>query len=93
MIDRSEFSRFNNAPNTDTCMEYVTPARRAVTDTQAQVVIEKISHCKTITEFQGLDEKKKERFIKKIYGQGVSIRQLSRLTGITKGKIERILKS
>ena len=77
----------------DGSLSCVTPARRAVTDTQAQVVIEQVSHCKTITEFQGLDEKKKERFIKKIYGQGVSIRQLSRLTGITKGKIERILKS
>ena len=93
MIDRNEFARFNNTPNSDTCMEYVTPARRAVTDTQAQVVIEQVSHCKTIIEFQELDEKKKERFIKKIYGQGVSVRQLSRLTGTTRGKVERILKS
>lgn len=92
MIERSEFVRFNNAPNTDTCMEYIAPTRRAVTDTQAQVMIEKISHCKTLTEFQGLDEKKKQHFIKKIYVKGVSVRQLSRLTGTPKGKVERILK-
>ncbi len=93
MIDRIEFVRFNNTPNSDVCMEYVLPARRAVTDTQAQGVIEKLSHCKSITEFQRLDESKKERLLKKIYAQGVSIRQLSRLTGTTKGKIEKILKS
>jgi REP element-mobilizing transposase RayT len=93
MIDCSEFARFNNAPNSDTCMELAPPVRRAVTDTQARTVIEKISHCKTITEFQELDKKKKERFIKQIYSQGVSIRQLSRLTGITKGKIEKFVKA
>lgn len=93
MIDHSEFRKFNNTPNSDTCMELVSPTRRAVTDTQAQVVIEKISHCKTITEFQELEENKKERYIKKIYDKGVSVRQLSRLTGISKGMVEKYLKS
>lgn len=93
MIDRSEFVRFNNTPNSDTCMEIASPTRRAVTDTQAQIVIEKISHCKTIIEFQELEEKKKERYIKKIYDKGVSVRQLSRLTGISKGMVEKYLKS
>lgn len=92
MIDRSEFSKYNNTPNRDTCLEIVTSSRRAVTDAQAQVIIERISHCKTITEFQGLEESKKERFIKKIYEKGVSIRQISRLTGTTKGMVEKYLK-
>ena len=93
IIDRSEFVRFNNAPNSDTCLELVTPSRHAVTDAQAQVIIGKISHCKTVTEFQSLEENKKERFIKKIYEKGVSVRQLSRLTGTTKGIVEKYLKS
>lgn len=93
MIDRSEFLRFNNTPNSDTCMELASPARRAVTDTQAQMVIEKISHCKTITEFQELEAKKKECYIKRIYEKGVSVRQLSRLTGTSKGMVEKYLKS
>jgi REP element-mobilizing transposase RayT len=93
IIDRSEFVRFNNAPNSDTCLELVTPSRHAVTDAQAQVIIGKISHCKTVTEFQSLEENKKERFIKKIYEKGVSVRQLSRLTGTTKGIVEKYLRS
>ena len=47
----------------------------------------------TITEFQGLEEKNKERIIKKIYDKGVSVRQLSRLTGTTKGMVEKYLKA
>lgn len=93
MIPRSEFTKFNNTPNTDMCLELVTSTRRAVTDAQAQVVIEKVSHCNSITEFQSLAESKKERFIKKIYDKGVSVRQLSRLTGTTKGMVEKYLKS
>jgi len=57
------------------------------------VIIEKVSHCRTVTEFQGLEEKKKERYIKKIYEKGVSIRQIGRLTGISKGLIEKHLKA
>ena len=93
MIERNEFARFNNTTNSDSCLELVTPSRRAVTDSQAQGIIEKISHCKTITEFQDLEEKSKERIIKKIYDKGVSVRQLSRLTGTTKGMVEKYLKS
>ena len=93
MIERGEFAKFNNAPNSDTCLELAVPSRRAVTDAQAQVLIEKISRCKTIVEFQSLEEKKKERFIKKIYDKGVSVRQISRLTGTTKGMVEKHLKA
>jgi len=92
MIDRSDFIKFNNMSNSDTCMDIEIPSRIAVTETQARVIIEKISRCKTVTEFQGLEEKKREAYIKKIYGHGVSIRQLSRLTGITKGMIEKYLR-
>lgn len=93
MIDRNEFVRYMNTPNSDTCLELVLPSRRAVTDVQARIIIEKISRCKTIQEFQGLEKSKKERFIKKIYEKGVSVRQLSRLTGTTKGMVEKYLKS
>ena len=92
MIDRKDFVDFNNAPNSDTCLEFTEPSRRAVTDTQAQDIVRKISHCSSVTEFQNLEAGKKERYIKKIYDRGVSIRQLSRLTGTTKGMVEKYLK-
>lgn len=93
MIDRTDFLEFNNAPNNDNCLELSVPMRRAVTDTQAQEIIAKVSHCNNLVEFQGLTEAKKERFIKRIYEKGVSVRQISRLTGTTKGMVEKYLKA
>lgn len=88
-----EYITFNNTPNTDKCLEIVTTKRYAVTDQQARAIIAKYAHCRTVVEFQSLDEKKKERYIKKIYEKGVSVRQASRLTGTSKGMVEKWLKS
>ena len=60
MIDRKDFVDFNNAPNSDTCLEFTEPSRRAVTDTQAQDIVQKISHCRSVTEFQNLEAAIKE---------------------------------
>lgn len=92
MVDRALFRDFNNTPNSDICLEMTIPSRRAVTDTQAQAIIRKISHCDSVTEFQNLETSRKARFIKKIYDKGVSVRQLSRLTGTSKGMVEKWLK-
>ncbi len=93
MLTRDEFVKFNNASNSDQCLEITAPTRRAVTDTDARVIIEKVSHCRTVTEFQGLEQRKQERYIQRIYQKGVSVRQLSRLTGISKGMVEKYLKA
>lgn len=92
MVARTDFAKFNNEPNADSCLDIVTSARRAITDSQVQAIIQKVSHCGSITEFQGLDETKKERFIKRICEKGASVRQISRLTGTTKGMVEKWLK-
>lgn len=92
MLSREEFIKFNNATNDDQCMDVSASVRKAVTDTEATAIIAKISRCNNVTEFQQLDQKKKETYIKKIHKKGVSVRQLSRLTGISKGLIEKYLK-
>ena len=92
MLAREEFIGFNNTPNSDNCLDIVPSTRQAVTDDQARETIQKISHCNNIVEFQSLDEKKKAHFIKKIHEKGVSVRQLSRLTGTSKGMVEKWIK-
>ena len=87
-----EFIKFNNTPNSDDCLDVASPMRQAVTDDQARVIIKKVSSCGTIVEFQTLDEKKKSYYIKKIHEKGVSVRQLSRLTGSSKGMVEKWIK-
>ncbi len=93
MLSIEEFVQYNNATNSDKCMELSAPQRAAVTDSQAKEIIAKISRCSSVTEFQRLEEKNKIRFLQKIHTKGVSIRQLNRLTGISKGMVEKWLKA
>ena len=60
-----------------------------VTDEEAKRIIKKYSKCETTTDFQLLDVKERSKYIKKFKEKGVSIRQISRLTGIPKGIVER----
>lgn len=92
MLPKEEFVRYNNEPNQDNCLEITTTPRRAVTDEQAQRIMEKITGCRTITEIQSTEEKKKIRGIQKMHEKGVSIRQICRITGISKGLVEKWLK-
>lgn len=92
MTGMEEFIRYTNAPNDDFCMDLTDSPRRAVTDDQARLLIQKIAHCDTVTQFQNMDDKWKITYSKKLYEKGISIRQLSRLTGVPKGLIERWIK-
>ena len=91
LLPLDAFIRFNNAENNDQCLEIHPKPSRAVTDDRAREIIYQCSHCRTVTEFQSLNEKQKRKAVEKIHEKGVSIRQLSRLTGLSKGIIERYL--
>lgn len=93
MIDLEAFVAFNSQPNSDKCLELTVPTRQAVTDQQAKAIIERYAHCQSVVAFQSIEPKKKEQYIKKIYEKGVSIRQISRLTGTSKGLVEKYLKN
>ena len=58
-------------------------------DAQAQEIIKKYTGCTNVEEYQKLDypiQLEKIAFLKK---EGLSIRQISRLTGLSKGIVER----
>ena len=63
-----------------------------VTDEQAIKIIHKIAHCKNIAEFQHLEEKQRIKYVQKLKVKGLSVRQISRLTGTGKGLVEKWLK-
>lgn len=63
-----------------------------VNDEAAQKILNKISRTKNITEFQQLPTEIQKKDMLKAHNKGVSIRQLNRLTGVSKSIIERILK-
>ena len=92
MISKKEIEEYHKQINYDNCLEIAPSLKKRVTDEQAKKLIQKHTKCNCISDFQMLDESKKEKTIKKFYGLGFSIRQISRLTGETKGKVEKWLK-
>ena len=54
-----------------------------MTDEEAKEIIRKISKCKTVTDFQSLPNDKRDKYLKLLRQKGISIRQLSRLTGVS----------
>ena len=92
IISKDEFEKFNNEKVSENCLDIVDRPRIKATDEQAKRIIEKISKCKNIAEFQLLSNVLKEKYIKKFYEKGISIRQIARLCGVSKGMVEKWLK-
>ena len=89
MMKKDEFVAFNNEKNDDICLDIDLKGFR-INDNDARNIIKKVSMCDNATEFQELSQGKRDNFIKKLRQEGLSIRQISRLTGISKGIVERI---
>lgn len=84
------FVDFHKQKNTEEFWD-IEKARKRIPDDVAQTIIFELTGCSGVTEFQALSLKKRNEFIQKIHGRGVSIRQINRLTGVPKGIIDRIL--
>ena len=92
IVSRDEFAKFNNEKVFDSCLDVEDKPKIKVTDEQAKKIIEKVSKCKNVAEFQILANTLKEKYIKKFYEKGISIRQIARLCGVSKGMVEKWLR-
>ncbi len=92
IIDAEKFYLFNIENNSDKCLDTENQTRIRLTDEQAKRVIYNISKCKAVIDFQRLAESEKPICIAKFYENGLSIRQISRLTGTSKGLVEKWIK-
>jgi hypothetical protein len=72
------------------CLDIAEKTVIRVTDEQAVALIRKVSKCENVAMFQNLDSNKRNNYLKRLREKGVSIRQLSRLTGISIGVIRKI---
>ena len=63
-----------------------------ITDTEAKRIIKKVSKCENVVDFQLLDAEKKDECIRRFNKKGVSIKQISQHTGISKKHIKRIIR-
>ena len=85
-ITKQQFIDFHNEENFDNCLEIEDGFR--LTDEEAKEIIRKVTKCNNIAEFQTLEKSKRNLYIKRLFSEGVSIRQISRLTGISKKIVE-----
>lgn len=92
-IDKEQFIDFNNEKSFDKCLDIDDKPLIKATDEQAKKIIEKYSKCKNVADFQKLPNNLKEKYIKKFHQNGISIRQIVRLSGESKGMVEKWLRS
>ena len=86
IISKEQFIEYHEEENSDNCLELEDHFRW--TDDEAKNLIVKISKCRTVAEFQLLDRTTRNDCIHKLHDKGLSIRQISRLTGISKKIVE-----
>ncbi|MCL2514033.1 MAG: transposase, partial [Oscillospiraceae bacterium] len=81
IIGKDEFIKYHQTENRDACLE--TGGTMRPPDKEAQKIIKKITGCGNQSEFQKLDPKNIDLYIKKLREKGLSIRQINRLTGVS----------
>ena len=88
MISPSDYRRYHRQEEQNSCLE-IKYAKPRLTDEQAKVLIMQISGCKNVEQFQKLPINKQNSCIKQLKNNNLSIRQISRLTGVTIGIIRK----
>jgi len=88
-IPKERFEEFSNMQTADKCLDIPESSIKRVTDESAFYIMKKITKCQNASEFQKLDIKKKEECFTKLHNSGLSLRQISRLTGESLGYIQR----
>lgn len=82
IVSKEQFVEFNNQNNNDKCLD-IEEIDFRLTDEEARVIIQKVSKCKNSSEFQNLSLDKRNKYLKVLREKGLSIRQISRLTGVS----------
>ena len=88
VIDKEQFIEFNNEFNDDVCLD-ISDNDFRLTDDEALKIIWKICKCKSVSDFQKLDKVKRNYYIQKFHQRGLSIRQISRLVGLSRKVVEK----
>ncbi len=84
--NQEAYDLFLNAANDDECLEYETPKKD---DEWAKTIIRKCLNCDTGTVLQSYERSNRDHALSMLKKQGLSIRQIERLTGISRGIIQR----
>ena len=64
-------------------VKFIDEQKFRLSDADAKEIIRKISKCESAIEVQHLEQKQRDKYLKKMREKGLSIRQISRLTGVS----------
>ncbi|WP_110953702.1 transposase [Anaerosinus massiliensis] len=92
MIDRETFIGLHQQQDEETILD-VKEERFKMTDEEAKIVIEEISGLKNRSDFLTLSTLERNACIRNIKKCGLSIRQIARVTGWSKGIVEKVSKT
>lgn len=88
MINRDEFIKIHNQQDDPNILE-MREDNFKMTDTEAKLIIKEVSGAESIADFLSFNIADRTVFMKKLRERGLSIRQISRVTGVSKGIVER----
>ena len=91
LIDREELLAFHKQLGNENCLDIADKLRIRITDEQARDAVKKISGCDNVAEFQKLTPINRDKAILKLRDQHLSLRQISRLTGVSLTTVRRIV--
>ena len=89
-ISRESVVKQSRDPVAEECLEMNDAPIHRVTDQQAKQIMKKITGCDNVTAFQTLASLEKNKCILKLKRSGLSIRQISRLTGVSYYAVQKI---
>lgn len=89
MLSPSEYQRYHQAQEQNTCLEIKEPAIR-LTDENAKRLIKEIASCETKEQFQALPTDIQDNYIKQFRESHISIRQISKLTGLSVATVRKV---
>lgn len=84
----SAFISFHKKIDEADCLDIHKLVKRLPDDVAKQIIFDETG-CSTATDFQKLSLSEHKKYLLRLHEKGISIRQLNRLTGISKGIIER----
>ena len=88
-MDKTEFLKWNELPSNDRCMDIVA---KKYSDKEVIEKLLQFSNTRRISEYRNMEEPIKMLSILKLIDEGISMMQLSRVTGVYYSKIQKLKK-
>ena len=88
IMSKKEFKIFHESESTHQVLE-IDKGTNRLKDSEAVAIIVEVAKCTHTSEVQLFEPEQRSKIIKVLRAQGLSIRQISRLTGVSKGIVEK----